>query len=86
MHLATLDCQIISESLAIQDCQITSKNLAIQEGQIASDQDDACPCHLAMLVTSCQHHQAKDEGIHVKYSTPPTENLIKTKYTVKTWH
>jgi hypothetical protein len=53
LHLATLERQILSKSLAIQDCQITSNNLAIQEGQIASDQDDACPRHLAMLVTSC---------------------------------
>ncbi len=53
MHLATLECQIVSESLAVQDCQITSNELAIQEGQIASNQDDACPRHLAMLVTSC---------------------------------
>jgi hypothetical protein len=53
VHLATFERQIISESLAIQDCQITSNNLAIQEGQIASDQNDACPRHLAMLVTSC---------------------------------
>ncbi len=37
-----------------------------------------------MLVKSCWCYQAKDEGIHVKYSTPPTENLVKTKYTVKT--
>jgi hypothetical protein len=53
MHLATLECQIISKSLGIQDCQITSNDLAIKEGQIASDQDDACPRHLAMLVMSC---------------------------------
>jgi hypothetical protein len=53
MHLATLECQIISNFLEIQNRQITSKNLAIQEGQIASNQDDACPRHLAMLVTSC---------------------------------
>jgi hypothetical protein len=53
VHLATLDCQIVSKSLAIQDPQITSNDLAIQEGQIASDQDDACPHHLVMLVMSC---------------------------------
>jgi hypothetical protein len=53
MHLATLECLIISESLAIQDCWISSNNLAIQEGQIDSNQDDACPRHLAMLVMSC---------------------------------
>ncbi len=53
MHLATLEHQIVSKSLAIQDCQITSKDLAINEGQIASNQDDACPRHLAMPVTSC---------------------------------
>jgi hypothetical protein len=58
MHLVTLERQIVSESLAIQDCQITINDLAIQEGQIASDQYDACPRHLAMLVTSCQRHQA----------------------------
>jgi hypothetical protein len=51
--LATLEREIISKSLAIKDCQITSNDLAIQEGQIASIQDDACPRHLAMLVTSC---------------------------------
>jgi hypothetical protein len=53
MHLATLEHQIVSKSLEIQDCQITSDNLAIQEGQIASNQDDACQHHLAMLVMSC---------------------------------
>ncbi len=81
MHLAILEHQIISKSLAIQDRQITSGDLAIQEVQ-----DDVCPRHLGMLVTSCCHHQAKGEGIHVEYSTPPTESLLKTKYTVKTWH
>ena len=85
MHLVTLECQIVSKSLAIQDCQITSDDLAIQEGQIASNQDDAFPHHLAMLVTSCWCHQALCKGIHVVYSTPSTENLLKTKYTVKTW-
>jgi hypothetical protein len=86
VHLATLECQIVSEALAIQNFQIASNDLAIQEGQITSDQDDTCPRHLAMLVTSCWCHQAYGKGIHVKYSTPPTENLLKTKYTVKIWH
>ncbi len=36
-----------------------------------------------MLVMSCWRHQAKGEEIHAIYSTPPTENLPKTKYTVK---
>ena len=36
-----------------------------------------------MLVMSCWRHQAKGEGILVIYSTPPTENLLKIKYTVK---
>jgi hypothetical protein len=49
----TLEHQIVSESIAIQDCQISSNDLAIKEGQIANNQDDACPRHLAMLVTSC---------------------------------
>ncbi len=53
MRLATLERQIVSKSLVIQDCQITSNDLAIGAPQIASDQDDACPCYLAMLVTSC---------------------------------
>ncbi len=53
MHLATLEHQIVSKSLAMQDCQITSEDLAIQEGQIASNQDEACPRHLAMLKMSC---------------------------------
>jgi hypothetical protein len=53
VNLATLEHQIISEYLAIQDCQITSDNLVINEGQIASNQNDACPRHLAMLVASC---------------------------------
>ncbi len=69
--------QIVSKSLAIQDCQITSDDLAIGEHQVASNQDDACPHHLAILVTSCWRHQAKGKGIHAKYSTLPTENLIK---------
>jgi hypothetical protein len=86
VHLAIQECQKVSKALAIQDCQIASKDLAIRECQIASDQDDVCSRHLAMLVTSCWRHQARGEGINVKYSTPPTENLLKTKYTVKTWH
>jgi hypothetical protein len=53
VHLATLERQIVSKSLVIQDCQITSNNLAIKEGQMASNQDDACPRQLAMLVMSC---------------------------------
>jgi hypothetical protein len=53
MHLATLECHIVSKALAIPNFQIASNNLAIQEGQITSDHDDACPRHLAMLVTSC---------------------------------
>jgi hypothetical protein len=53
MNLATLDCQIVSEYLAIHVRQITSDDLAIKEVQIASNQNDACPRHLALLVTSC---------------------------------
>jgi hypothetical protein len=86
VHLAIQECQIVSKALAIQDHQIASNDLAIRECQIASNQDDACPHHLAMLVMSCWHHQAKSEGIHVKYSTPITENLLKTNITIKTWH
>jgi hypothetical protein len=58
VHLATIKRQIVSESFAIQDFQITSGGLAIQEGQINSNKNDACPRHLAMLVTSCWRHQA----------------------------
>jgi hypothetical protein len=86
MHLATLERHIVSKALTIQNCHIESNDLAIGECQMASNQDDSCPCHLAMLVMSCSRHQAKGEGIHVKYNTPPTENLLKTKYTVITWH
>ncbi len=53
MRLGILECQIVNEALAIQISQITSDDLVIQEGQIASNQDDACPRHLALLVTSC---------------------------------
>jgi hypothetical protein len=53
MNLVTLERQIISEYLAIHVCQITSNDLAVKEDQIASDQDDVCPRHLAMLVMSC---------------------------------
>jgi hypothetical protein len=53
VHLATLEHQIVSKSLAIQDHQIISNDLAIQEGQIAGNKDDACSRHLAMLVTTC---------------------------------
>jgi hypothetical protein len=53
MNLATLDCQIVSEYLAIHVCQITRHDLAIKEVLIASNQNDACPRHLAMLVMSC---------------------------------
>jgi hypothetical protein len=52
VHLAALERQIVSKSLTIQDCQITSNDLVIKERQIASDQDDAYPHHLAMLVIS----------------------------------
>jgi hypothetical protein len=73
VHLAKQEHQITSKYLAIQDCQIASNDLAIREHQIGSDQDDNCPRHLAMLVTSCWSHQANSKGIHFKYSTPPTE-------------
>jgi hypothetical protein len=53
MNLATVDHQIVSEYLAIHVCQITSNDLAIKEVQIASNQNDAYPLHLAMLVASC---------------------------------
>jgi hypothetical protein len=53
VNLATLDPQIVSKYLAIHVQQITSNDLAIKEVQIASNQGDACPRHLAMLVTSC---------------------------------
>jgi hypothetical protein len=53
MNLATLEHQIVSKYLAIHVRQITSNNLAIKEVQTASNQNDACPHHLAMLVTSC---------------------------------
>jgi hypothetical protein len=53
MNLATLKRQIISGYLATHVCQITSDALAIKEVQIASNQNDACPCYLAMLVMSC---------------------------------
>jgi hypothetical protein len=53
MNFATLECWIVSKYLAIHVCHITSNDLAIKEVQIASDQNDACPRHLAMLVTSC---------------------------------
>jgi hypothetical protein len=49
----TLEGQIVSKFLAIKDCQITSSGLAIRECQIASNQDDACPRYLAMLVMLC---------------------------------
>jgi hypothetical protein len=84
VHLAIQECQIVSK--ALQDCHIASDDLAIRECQIASDQNDARPRHLAMLVTSCLRLQAKGKGMYVKYSTSPNENLLKTKYTIKTWH
>jgi hypothetical protein len=86
VHLAKQERQIVSKYLAIQDRQNASDDLAITERQIASDQDDTRPRHLAMLVMSCCHHQAKSKGIHVKYNTPPTENLLKTNHKVKPWH
>jgi hypothetical protein len=52
VHSAIQERQIVSKALAIQDCQIASNDLAIRECQIAN-QDDACPHHLAMLVTPC---------------------------------
>ncbi len=53
MHLATIEHQIVSKSLAIQDRQVKSVDSAIKEVHTASNQNDACPRHLAMLVTSC---------------------------------
>jgi hypothetical protein len=53
MNLATFYRQIVSKYLAVHVCQITSNGLAIKEDQIASNQNDACPRHLAMLVMSC---------------------------------
>jgi hypothetical protein len=53
MNLAKLEHQIVCEYLAIHVRQITSDNLAMKEVQIASNQNDTCPHHLAMLVTSC---------------------------------
>jgi hypothetical protein len=53
VHLATLECQTISKSLAIQNYQITKQGFSNKKGQIASNQDDAWPRHLAMLVMSC---------------------------------
>jgi hypothetical protein len=45
MHLATLERQIVSKSVAIYDHQITSNDLVIGASQIASNQDDAYPHH-----------------------------------------
>jgi hypothetical protein len=53
MNSDTLKHQIVSEYLAIHVYQITSNGLAIKEVKIAINQNDACPHHLAMLVTSC---------------------------------
>ncbi len=35
--------------------------------------------HLAILVMSWWRHQAKNEGIHVKYSNPPTKDPLYSK-------
>ncbi len=79
-------------NIRLSDCQQVFSNtwspdykqgFSDKQIQIASNQSDACPRHLTMLVTSCWRHHAKGEGIHVIYHTPPTENLLKTKYTVK---
>jgi hypothetical protein len=53
VQLATLERQIVGKFLTIKDCQIKSNNLAIKEGRIASNQVDACPRHLAILMMSC---------------------------------
>jgi hypothetical protein len=53
MLLAKQDLYIVSKYLVIQNCQIASNDLALRERQIASNQDDNCPHHLAMLVKSC---------------------------------
>jgi hypothetical protein len=52
VNLATLKRQILSKYLAIYVCQTTSNDLAINKSQIASNQNEARPHHLAMLVTS----------------------------------
>ena len=59
-------------------------DLAMKEVQIASNQNDACPHHLAMLVTSYCCHQAYGKRTHVINSTPTIESHFKTKYMVKT--
>jgi hypothetical protein len=52
VNLTSLERQIVSEYLVIYVRQITSNYLAIHESQITSNQNDVCPHHLAMLVTS----------------------------------
>jgi hypothetical protein len=50
-NIGALDCQQIFSNTRSPD--IASNNLAIKEVQIASNQDEACPRHLAMLMMSC---------------------------------
>jgi hypothetical protein len=66
---------------AIQDCQIARDDLAIGACQITSNEDDACPGYLAMLVTSCQCHQVNGEEMHVKYRL----HLLKTYLKPNIW-
>ncbi len=85
MNLATLDCQIISKYLAIHGLQNTSDDLATKNSKSL-----AIKMTLVHVIKQCwwRHDdiiKPKEKGIHVIFSTPPTENLLKTKYMVKTW-
>ncbi len=58
----TSDSQWIFSDLCSPDYKHQFSN---KRSQIASNQNDACPHHLAMLVTSCWCHQTKGKGTNV---------------------
>jgi hypothetical protein len=80
VNLATLDRQIISENLEISARWTPSDDLAILEVKSLAIKMTLSDAGDVMLTSSSQN-----EGIHVIYSTLPTKNLLKTKYTVKVW-
>jgi hypothetical protein len=78
VNLATLDHQIVSKNLAISACRTPSNDLAILEAKLLAIKMTLSNAGDVMLTSSSQRQE-----IHDIYSTLPTKNLLKTKYTVK---
>jgi hypothetical protein len=80
-NLATLDHQIISKNLAISIRRTKSNDLVIKEAKSLAIKMTHSNAGDVMLMSSSQRQGDK---CHVLYSTPPTKNLLKTTYTIKT--